>query len=65
MQNQSKLVRPAQVCEMLSISRPTLYRLIKNPDFPQPFPLGKRAVAFDKGEIKQFIEDRKQQRGEQ
>lgn len=65
MKNQSELVRPAQVCEMLSISRPTLYRLIKTPDFPQPFPLGKRAVAFDKGEIKQFIEDRKQQRGEQ
>lgn len=56
--NDLKLVRPSQVCELLGISIPTLYRYLKDdPDFPPRVRLGKNgAVAFRESDIRNYIE---------
>lgn len=40
------LIRLAEVCELLGISRSTIYNLLANSDFPQPVRVGEKAVRW-------------------
>jgi len=49
--------RPKDVCQLMRISRTTLWRLAKDPLFPQPFRLGKcRATLFDLDAVDQYLD---------
>lgn len=51
-----KILRPAQVAEMLNISLQTLWRYSrKNPDFPEKLNLGGRAVGYRSDEVEAYI----------
>lgn len=41
------LIRAGDVCELLSISRATLHRLRKLPNFPKPVNLGPNTIRWD------------------
>lgn len=52
-----KLITIRELCELLSISRPTVYRKIKEPesDFPRPIRIGANAVRFRLSDVEIFI----------
>lgn len=62
MQETLKLIRPSKVCQMLDISKATLYRMTQTPDFPKSVRISARAVAFDAAEIQEYINERKAER---
>ncbi len=62
MQNELQLLRPKEVCKLLSISAATLWRLTKDRRLNPPIKLGGRSVAFPKSEIEDFINQRKMER---
>uniref|UniRef100_UPI00258EF40B AlpA family transcriptional regulator n=1 Tax=Klebsiella sp. TaxID=576 RepID=UPI00258EF40B len=47
-------VRMRQVVQFLAMSESSVYRLIKNTDFPRPVHLSSRLVVFDAAEIRQW-----------
>lgn len=53
-----KILRPQQVCEMLSISIPTLYREMKKEGFPSKIRISSKAVGFKEEDISNWIESR-------
>jgi len=55
-----KLLRPKIVCEYLSISIPTLYRISKNPGFPSKVKISPQAVGFYESEILSWMESQKE-----
>lgn len=59
MNTQTQYLRPKAVCELLSISKATLYRWTNKGHFPKPVKLGSRAVGYDMSEIQDFLNDRK------
>ncbi|WP_363324224.1 AlpA family phage regulatory protein [uncultured Parasutterella sp.] len=55
-----KLIRISQLCSLLSVSRSTVYRWIKEkPDFPKPIKLTEWVTVFDRGEIEAWISNRR------
>lgn len=52
------LLREAQVCEALCISRSTLTRLIKKGLFPAPFKITPRVPVWRLSAVRAFIESR-------
>ncbi len=52
-----KLLTIKEVCEYLNVSKPTIYRLIKEGKL-KPIKIG-RATRFDKEDIDKFIEEQK------
>lgn len=59
MNNQTQYLRPKAVCELLSISKATLYRWTDKGHFPKPVKLGVRAVGYNMADIQNFLNDRK------
>ena len=57
---QIKIVRPAEVAKILSISIPTLYRRSKDPDFPRKITLSDhgRAVGWLYSDIEDYLTER-------
>ncbi|HAI7368426.1 AlpA family transcriptional regulator [Escherichia coli] len=51
-------VRMRQVVQFLAMSESSVYRLIKNTDFPRPVHLSSRLVVFDAAEIRQWQQRR-------
>ena len=51
-----KLIRPKELQSILGISEATLYRRMKDPDFPQKIRISKQAIGFKSSEIEEFIE---------
>lgn len=52
----SKLITEASMCELLAISRATVYRWRKgNPNFPKAVHIGPRAVRYHLAEVEAFI----------
>jgi len=51
-----KLVRLPDVKEITGLSRSSVYAKIADGSFPQPIPIGKRAVAWIEGEVQDWIE---------
>lgn len=57
-----RIVKIKGACEMLSISRATMYRLIEKGEFPKPMQLSTRSVGFHIDDINKWIEERRGQR---
>lgn len=55
---QSRILRLAEVCQRVGLSRSSVYKFVGNADFPQPIPLGARAVGFIESEIEEWIQSR-------
>jgi len=53
-----KVLRANEVSRMLGISKATLWRWARQPDFPRPRKLGARAVGWLQSEIEQWLKDR-------
>lgn len=55
-----QLIKLRQVMAKTTLSKSTIYRLIKSSDFPQPKKLSVRAVAWLEEEIDEWIVNRKE-----
>ncbi|WP_441001139.1 helix-turn-helix transcriptional regulator [Fodinibius sp. SL11] len=53
-----ELIRPKQLADLLSISIPTLYRMINEGDLPPKVKIGKRAVGWRRSQIEEWMEER-------
>ncbi|MGA7343006.1 MAG: AlpA family transcriptional regulator [Terracidiphilus sp.] len=53
-----EFLRLPEVRNRVPYSRATIYRLIASGEFPRPYGLGARAVAWRESEISAWIEDR-------
>jgi prophage regulatory protein len=53
-----RLIPTAVVLDRISMSKPTLYRLINAGEFPKPVPVGRQRVAFVEGEVQEWIDQR-------
>ena len=58
-----KILRPADAARMLSVSKCTLWRWTKEPDFPKPFRLGSHSIGYDEAELVKWAESRRAQAG--
>lgn len=56
-----KLIRPKELSKKLGVSIPTLYRLMKSPEFPDRIRISSQAVGFRESEISEWIELRREQ----
>ena len=59
---QERLIKLGEVKQDTGLSRSSIYRLVKNGDFPKPVKLGERASAWLESEVDQWIADRIEQR---
>ena len=53
-----RILRPSQMCKKLSISKATLYRLIKMGEFPPPLQLGGGSVGWPETVGDEWIQNR-------
>ena len=44
--NQKHIIRLRQVLEQVSLSRATVYKMIRRSEFPQPVQIGQRSVGW-------------------
>jgi prophage regulatory protein len=51
-----KIVRMKTVCEMVGLTKPTIYNRVKAGTFPTPMRLGPRSVGFFEDEITSWQE---------
>lgn len=49
------LYTPDEVCEIFQISRRTLCRLMKAPEFPKPVRVTRRLIRFKKRDIAEYM----------
>ncbi|REL33753.1 AlpA family phage regulatory protein [Rhodohalobacter sp. SW132] len=56
----NKIIRPKTVALKLGISIPTLYRRMKEPDFPDKIRISKQATGFVESEINEWIESQRE-----
>ena len=59
---QERLIKLGEVKQETGLSRSSIYRLVKNGDFPKPVKLGERASAWLESEVDQWIVDRIERR---
>ncbi|MCG9737687.1 AlpA family transcriptional regulator [Shewanella insulae] len=57
-----KLIKLKEVMEITSLSKATLYRMIKQGAFPEQLSIGGRAVAWVEDEVLIWIEERVSER---
>ena len=55
-----KLIRPKHLSEKLGVSIPTLYRLMKKPEFPDKIRISSQAIGFRESEISEWMESQKE-----
>lgn len=53
-----KFLRPMDVCALLGISRPTLWRLRRAGSFPHPTALSQRSIGWRRAEVEAWIASR-------
>jgi len=53
-----RLLPTAVVLDRISMSKPTLYRLINAGEFPKPVPVGRQRIAFIESEVQAWIDQR-------
>ncbi|HEX4006481.1 MAG TPA: AlpA family transcriptional regulator [Acidobacteriaceae bacterium] len=58
METPEKLLRVAEVCSRIGVSRPTVYRFVAAGRIPPPVKIGLRASGFPESEINAIIADR-------
>lgn len=56
----SKLIRPVELCELLSVSRSTISRLERQPDFPASVRIGLRAKGWRLVDIEAWLKKREE-----
>lgn len=54
--NKSPLMTPPQVCALLQVSKPHLYRLMQNQNFPKPRYLSKRCPRWERQKVLAWLE---------
>lgn len=54
----SKLVRPAEVCERLDVSRTTLWRMVRDGHFPEPGKLSPNKIAWSEAVVSAWFAER-------
>jgi prophage regulatory protein len=59
----TRALRLTQVCEAVGLSRASIWRMVRCGDFPAPFKIGLRAVAWSVVEVDQWLADRMAERG--
>lgn len=52
-----KLIRPNTLAEKLGVSIPTLYRLMKKPEFPNKIRISSQAIGFKESEISNWMDN--------
>lgn len=52
------LIRREEVIDMVGLSRSTIYTLMKNSEFPLSIKLSERSVAWRRGDIQNWINDK-------
>lgn len=57
--SQVRILRRSAVTAMTSLSRPTIYRLVKAGKFPRPLRLSANAVGWDVRDVLTWIDDRR------
>lgn len=60
MNNNRIIYRPAEVAEMLGISKSTLDRWSQDPRFPQRIKLSPRVVGYDATDIQAYVDSFKE-----
>lgn len=55
-----KIIRPNDLAQKLGISIPTLFRRMKQPDFPDKIRLSTQAIGFRESEIDDWLESQKE-----
>ena len=55
-----QFLRIRDVCQMLRISKPTLWRLRRSADFPAPTQLSDRAIGWSRDDIQTWVAARRQ-----
>ena len=55
---ESPILRPHQVAEYLQVSIATVWRLVKQDGFPQPFRLGIQSTGFLRSDIDAWLQNR-------
>ena len=56
--NQQQIIRLSQVKQRLSLSRSTIYLLVKTGKLKAPIALGARSVGWLESDVSEFIEER-------
>jgi prophage regulatory protein len=51
-------LRAAEVCALLRISRPTLWRLRRDREFPAPTALSRRSIGWRQSDVEQWLNER-------
>ena len=59
----TRILKLPEVMKATALSRSTLYSYIKDNSFPQPVPLGSRAVGWLESEISDWINQKAESRG--
>jgi prophage regulatory protein len=54
-----KLLRPKACATALGVSTVTLWRWAKAGDFPQPYRIGKQAIAWDEASLLEWLQTRR------
>ena len=57
--NHLQFLRIRDVCRLLRISKPTLWRLRQSSDFPAPTQLSDRAIGWSRREIQTWLDTRR------
>lgn len=57
------LIRPKDLATKLGISIPTLYRRMKEPDFPRKVQISTQSVGFRETEVQEWIESKQTNKG--
>ena len=55
-------LRINDVCRLLRISKPTLWRLRQRADFPAPTQLSDRAIGWSRADLESWLEARRRRR---
>ncbi len=54
---QHRILKQPEVTKVTSLSRATLYRMVKDGSFPKPVNLGKRAVGWSNLAVDQWLSE--------
>ncbi|NVE93387.1 helix-turn-helix transcriptional regulator [Altererythrobacter lutimaris] len=55
---QTQLLSPKGVCELTSLSRSTIDRLVAAKKFPEPIRITSRRLAYNAAEVEAWLQDR-------
>jgi prophage regulatory protein len=55
--NPDRLLRSRDVCELIGFARPTLYKFIRERNFPKPIGIGDHSKRWIESEVQEWIED--------